>query len=255
MAKNKETTMEKVSQPDAALTRPDFIPEGKSGREHIHKDDIQIPRLLLAQKGSPQVEDGNAAFIDDLKPGHMFNGLTQGNYGRGPLEFQILRGDPPRWVEFIPRDEGGGIKDKNVPANDPRTQWGPGGEKPVATMFYDYIIRLLPSNELIALSFKSTGIRVAKQLNALIQLRNADIYAGKYKLTSVDAQNQHGRFAVFAIANAGWVTKEQFEEAAELHNGLKDRDLNVQPPTDEPEPGEPGEPGDTEFPHGSNVGM
>lgn len=213
-----------------SMARPDFLPAGDvTGTEHIGKEDIQMPRLVLAQKMSPEVDDSDAKRIEGLKPGDIFNGLTKEILGRGPMPFYIIRADRPRFVEFIPREEGGGVADPNVPADDPRTQFGPNGEKPVATKFYDFIIMLEKTGELVALSFKSTGLKVAKQLNALVKLRNAPIYAGRYNLISVDTQNSKGKFAIFHVANAGWAgSAEQVENLKSFHEALATKDLNIQ---------------------------
>jgi len=203
---NKEVKQELVKVESQALdTRPDFIQTGdRSGTEHITREDIQMPRIGLAQSLSPELVDGDPKYIEDLKLGNMFNNLTGFVYGNGPLDFIVVRADPPRWVEFIPREEGGGVKDPNVPADDPRTQFGENGELPIATKFYDFIVMILPSRELVALSFKSTGLKVARQLNGLIAMRNAPVYAGKYRITSMMTQNAKGRFAIFVVKNAGW---------------------------------------------------
>lgn len=239
MTTKKETTGAEliVQEPAGALeVRPDFIETGRTGTEHLTRDDIQMPRMGLAQQMSPELVEGDAKYIDGLKIGMLFNNLTQQVYGVGPLHFCILRADPPRGVEFYPRTEGGGIKDPNVPLNDPRMQFGPNGEPPVATKFYDFIVMLLPSREVIALSFKSTGLKVAKQLNGLISLRNAPLYAGKYEIMTTMTSNTKGRFAVFQVKNAKWVEdKETYDYAKAAFNNLADKviiiDRNDDPDT------------------------
>lgn len=232
MAKTPSTDLTTVDT--TALARPDFIKKSKEGTEHITRDDIQMPRLALAQSLTPQLDPSSPLYIESLKLGDMFNSVTGENYGAGPLEFFVLRGDPPRWVEFIPREQGGGIKDPNVPFNDPRTQWGAGGETPTATKFYDFIALLLPWNaddpmsRFIALSFKSSGIKVAKALNTLIQNRSAALYAGKYTIRSVDEKSAKGKFKNYQIKNAGWSeSPEQLDILKQLADNLKDRQINV----------------------------
>lgn len=221
-----------ADKPGALSTevRPSFIEVGdRSGTEHITRDDMQMPRLGLAQQMSPELVDDDPKFIPELKMGMMFNSLTKMIYGVGPLDFCVVRADPPRWVEFHPREEGGGVKDPNVPANDPRTVFGPNGEPPVATKFYDFVVMLLPSRELIALSFKSTGLKVAKQLNGLIANRNAPLYAGKYSLMTNMTKNAKGRFAVFQVKNNAWVSdQETYELAKEYFANLKNKELRIE---------------------------
>lgn len=246
MTAKKTDALQTVDSTD--MTRPDFLPTGATGTEHITNADMQIPRILLAQKMSPEVDDAEPVKrIEGLKVGDMFNGLTHEIYGRGPLDFVILRADPPRFVEFIPRAEGGGIKDPNVPAHDPRTQFGKNGEKPAATKFYDYIVLLMPlgtdpAERMVALSFKSTGLKIAKQLNALIKLRNAPIFSGVYRLSSADTQNSKGKFAIYQVTNAGWVRDKNLADSLEhLSNAIRDKEIAI-----DREPGE--DDGDTDFP-------
>lgn len=221
LAKTENTDLATQDDFEVSLERPDFTPlGGRSGTEHLTKDDVQMPRMGLAQQMSPELVDSDPKFIEGLRIGTLFNNLTGQIYGVGPIKFCVVRADKPRYVEFIPREAGGGIKDPNVPANDPRTQFGPNGEMPVATKFYDFVVMLLPSKELIALSFKSTGLKVAKQLNGLIQARGTDIYEGVYQLGTTMTQNAKGRFAIFNVKNAGWFPKTA--EGKEMHDYAKD---------------------------------
>lgn len=216
------------------MQKPDFIPSVAKGTEHIKREDLQLPRLNLAQALSPEVQEVDPKWIRDLKPGDMFNSLTQAIYGRGPLQFIVLRGDAPRWIEFIPRNEGGGIRDMNVPAGDPRTKFREDGRHPEATKFYDFVIMLWPSKEVVAMSMKSTQLKVARTLNALIKLRNAPIFSGLYALSSRQEKNAKGTFFVFSVKNAGWLPdQESYQFAEQMFESIKGRELVI-----DREPGE-----------------
>ena len=230
------------------LARPSWLGGERRGTEHIGRDDVQIPRLALAQALSPQLKEGDPAFIEDLRQGHMFNTVTGQVFGKGPLEFAIVRADRPRYIEFNPRESGGGIKDFNVPANDPRTQFTTNekGErvKPVATKFYDYVVVLIPFDReaaissIIALSMKSSQLKVARQLNTFIQQRNADLWAAKYTLTSVAEKGAKGDYANYRIANAGWVSQEEYQALGALAEILKDKTVSFDRDADDAEGGD-----------------
>lgn len=219
----------------AVTARPDFIPVGDtSGTDHITKEDMQVPRIALAQSLTPQVIEGK----DGFRVGEMFNNLTEELLGKGPFKIAIFRADPPRWIEFIPRDQGGGVKDMNVPAHDSRTQFTmdpvKGKQKPLADKFYDFIVGLYPIDpadaygRIIGLSFKGTGLRIAKQLNALVKFRNAPIYSGLYDLSSIMTKNAQGTFAIFQVKNAGYVPdKATFELHKAIHEQLLDKDITI----------------------------
>lgn len=244
--KEEKKDLEKQA-PAGALARPDYLQKGDiRGTEDLTKEDLQLPRIGLAQGLSPQLMEGNPKFIPGLKIGDMFNNLTGEILGRGPFEFTVVRRDKPRGIEFYPLAEGGGIKDFNVPLTDPRMNFGANGEKPKATKFYDFVIVFLPINlddpfsNLIALSLKSSGLKVARELNTYLKMRNAPTFAGKYTLTSAMETNKKGTFAVFKIKNSstedaatlagspGWVSKDVFDAMALVFEGIKDRALDIE---------------------------
>ena len=234
MAKQEPVKQELVKTGNQAIAVPEFIkPVEVTGAEHIGRDDIQMPRLALAQSLSPQVDSDKPEYIPGLKNGDLFNSLTQQNYERGPLDFCIIRSDKARGVEFFPRESGGGVKDFDVPLTDPRMQFTKNekGEsvKPVATKFYDFIIMLLDNREVIGLSFKSSGLKTARDLNGLIKLRGRyPIYAGKYTLTAEKKTNSKGTFSVYKIVNAGWLPDaETLNFAKVMHEELSGKNITI----------------------------
>lgn len=241
----------------AALARPSFLGQNDTrGTESITKDDLQMPRLALAQKGSPQIEETDPKFIEGLKVGHLFNSLTGKSFGTGPLRFTVLRTDRPRWIEFNPIELGGGIKDPNVQAGDPRTLFGPGGEAPIATKFYDFIIALLPLDAnnpmetVISLSLKSSGLPVAKKLNSLMKWRNAPTFAGAYELSTAMDEAKGHKFAIYTVQNhptQPWVSEDEFKVLELMYNALKDKEINI-----DREAGAADTDG-TDFPYGANA--
>lgn len=225
LAKKEETAITPVK-----TNAPEFVDSSdRSGTEGITQDDIQMPRLALAQKMSPQLDA-----IEGLQFGDLFNSLTEQIYEQ-PIDFVVLRADRPRAIEFKPLDEGGGVVDPNVPLTDPRCSWGDDGEKPVATVFYDFIVALLPTRELIALSFKSTGLKAAKALNGLIKMRTGPIYAGLYEMTTSKKSGEKP-YAIFNIRNSprgpegkpGWVPdQETYDWAKAVHEAIATKDYRI----------------------------
>lgn len=220
---------------NTAMERPDYL-KGKEARgtEHVKKDDLQVPRLALAQKMSPEIEPVDSKYIKGLEVGMMFNSLNKEILGKGPLYFTVLRGDPPRWIEFVPRDQGGGVKDPNVQEGDPRTKFQPDGKPPLATKFYDFIILLLQNDrpptfdDVIALSFKSTGLKTARLLNGLMKMRDADIWAGRYELGTAFEKKKANVWAVYTVKNAGWVSPEVYAFGENVYNSIKNKPLDIE---------------------------
>jgi hypothetical protein len=206
---------------------PDYLKDDeREGLETITRKDMTIPRLALAQALSPQVTEGDPNLIEGLKPGDLFNPVTKQNYGQ-KVEFQVVHKDRPRAMHYRSIDEGGGVIDPDVPLNSPLLKWGTTGDKkkdkPVATLFYDYVAVLLPSRELIALSFKSSGIKCAKALAGLIAFRNKSMYAGKYVITTGTEQKPKPH-KIYLVDNAGWVSEEDYVLGKQMYETLKNLD-------------------------------
>jgi len=238
MAKNK-TDM--VPQEETSLARPSYIPRSNVGREHFTRDDILMPRLLIAQAMSPQLKVTDVRYIDDLKQGDMFNSLT-GDIIQGPVDFHVVRAERPRGVEFYPRDSGGGVKDPDVPLNDPRMQFTTDKDThqsvpPIATKFYDFVIiqhplRLGPGDNpmdtMIALSFKNSGIKVARLLNGLIEAGGADVWAQRFRLTVGPEKNAKGEYFNFVVKRAGWASQDEFNALKALHETLSTKNVVIE---------------------------
>ncbi len=232
----KETSLEQTFG-GVAHSRPDFIDKSRDGVDHIEKRDMQLPRIALAQKTSREIDaDEEGRFVEDLKVGDMFNNLTQEVYGRGPLHFVVLRADTPRGIQFNPIDEGGGVVDLNVPLDDPRMEFRDGA-KPIATMFYDFIIQLLPTNDestdrfsgqVVALSFKSTGLKVARQLNTYMLALEAPCYAGDYELRATMDKNRFGSYAAYVVRPLGWCSSlEEYNRRMRLYESYKEKNIVI----------------------------
>lgn len=241
-----QNDLERQLTQNQSLAVPDYLKDQQmEGLEHVTEEDVALPRLLITQQGSPQLNPAKPEYMEDLKSGDFFNSLTQQIYGRGPLVFSVLRGDPPRWMEFIPREQGGGIKDRNVPHGDPRTEWQPDGKPPIATKFYDFIIILHQfGGQLVALSFKSTGLKIARGLNGLMQARMKPIYTGTYSIDAPSTTNAKGSWFIPRVKNVGWVPQEMVATLKTMSDGLKHQVIDIDRPESR---GGTADDGDTSF--------
>lgn len=203
---------------------PDYFAKSdRRGFEDTQQSDLLIPRLALAQALSPQVTEGDPNRIEGLKTGDLFNSVTNQNYGR-EVFVQLLRKMPLRAMEFRSVDDGGGVIDPDVPIGDPRLEWGNSGDKkadkPQATLFRDFVAVILPQREIIALSFKSSGIKVAKALWGLATMRNKPVFAGRYRITT-GVELKPKPHQVYKVENAGWVSKEDARLGEEMFEAVK----------------------------------
>lgn len=237
MAKKEDSLV----KPEAGgLVKPDFLPaKDKRGTESITTKDIQLPRLVLAQGPSPQLVPGEPQYIKGLTIGDAFNTLTGEIYGKGPFEFTVIRVERTRAVEFSDRKEGGGVKDPNVPLDDPRCQFID-GKKPIATKFMEYIVMMLPSQQLVLMSFKSKGIRRAQAFNSLILGREQASFACKFTAESVMDKNSSGTWATWRLnnsavqdectSNPGFTSKAIYDKCESIWKQMEGKEVAT--PTD-----------------------
>jgi len=225
------TTAAMISQ-----ERPDFMAEGDAtGTEGITAADIRLPRLAIAQQMSPQMLEGDSKQITGLRMSDLFNTLTGQIYGRGPVTF-IPIARSVRRIEFDPKDKKK-ILDWNVPANDPRNEWGeaeePGGKgtPPRATKYVDYIVFAATGEpgdapEILILSIKTTNKwakEAASKLDGLIHAhahkgkKSVPIYGVAYELRTGIEKNDNGTFGVPIIGQVGYVSYQPLFKACEQY--------------------------------------
>lgn len=216
------------------MARPSFIPTERVGFEHVTRDDMKIPRLQIAQALSPEVQETEpGTYIEGLRVGMLFNDLTREVFGKERIPFWIVRADPAHWVEFNPREEGGGVRDPHVPFGDARTMPDAMGNT-VATKFYDFIIMMTRKGktEPIALSLKGkSGERAAKTLIGLGSMQQAPCYAINYFVTPGMVKNTKGTFAVYQFsydeANLWPASQEEYDARTQLFEDYKDKPLEI----------------------------
>ena len=222
--------IEKVGS--TAVGRPDYV-KGNRGFEKMETRDMVLPRLSLCQATTPQRQESHAKYIPDLKEGQLFNSLTSQVYGKSvtvvPLFFFKSR------ILFKDIDTGGGIicqapdgKSCQLNHGGPciKQGWGPNGEPPECTEFYNYPSLIMPARELIVISLKVTALKAGREWNALMRMRGADMFAGLYDIRSAAARNKAGQtYYTYVITNGNpnpWADKETYQYAEQVFNQVSE---------------------------------
>jgi len=232
----KNTDVVKV-EPAGALV-PDFIRRGDTrGAEQIQNTDLRMPRLALAQGLSPELDPTSPKYVKGLVNGDVFNNLTGEIYihqGES-VEVVVVRAEKTRFIEFNPREAGGGVRDRDVPVNDPRTKFTKdvNGDpvKPIATKFMEYVALLLRPSlppEPIVLSFKGSGLGTAGTLSTLIKLAGSKhggvpAFAFVYRLTATTETKPQGKYAAFALRLVGPVDESTYNFAGAFYDSILDK--------------------------------
>lgn len=170
------------------------------GKDQIDNKNLVLPFLAVTQKPAPQLEEG-PKYVEGLRFLDLFNTLTGEVFGRGPIAFVVLA-LREHAIEFNPFDEGGGVKDRNVPLSDPRCKFD-GDNKPIATTFCDYVVLLEQTRDVIVLSFKGASLRNGRILKTLTKNPALPLYAQRYTVQTEKAEKNGNTYAVLLAKPAG----------------------------------------------------
>jgi hypothetical protein len=218
-----------MSEIAGTLDRPKNLDAADKVAETYTLDEVQLPRLAIAQGLSPQLVPTEGKYIKGLVIGQMFNDVTSEIYGEGPVTVVPVKDHTTR-IEFDPNDRTVPI-DRDVPAGDPRLKWTKDangkGVPPRATEFAELVCLLLRPGkppEKIVVSIKQTNKQMraaAKLWRTHIALRGTKIYTGLYTLTTkiITGKNKDGQptiYGVFIEKNAGFIPSETPAGAALL---------------------------------------
>lgn len=233
MSKEKELV---VTEEDNELMAMMSIPEGEE--EQLTKDDLSIPMLKIAQKGSPQVDTDQPEYIEGLKPGDFFNSATGTNFGSviriQPIvyfrNFVIWEGAKGQGVfqgtlsvdEFEEME-----KEKNLVRDGGDSVDKGAGENGMDIRYTDtrnYAVMLPDHMEqgLLVFAMSSTGIKPSKDWNSQNAIRRFNgqkvaRYATIWTLeTAGFTKDGYAWKQVAKITPDGWADKSMLQAAAAM---------------------------------------
>jgi hypothetical protein len=227
------------------MARPSSMEFDESGTEGIDANEVRLPRLAIAQGLSPQMTPGDSQYIEGLTLFDMFNDMTGEVYGKGPVTFVTVR---RQWkgIEFIPRSEGGGVADPEVPKGDPRMKWSKShpdltkaDTPPRATAIEEFVVVLLrkgkqPEPIVFGIALKNKwNRRAADKIISTVKLRRGTpIYGNMFTVdTKVPAKNDKGTFGVPTIRDLGFIPKDTpvgaalFQFGKDFHDSLEGKNI------------------------------
>lgn len=205
------------------------------GNENVTSDDVIVPRISLCQANSFEKKKTNAKFIDGLEEGQFFNTATKEIYG---ASFDIINVHYFRSrIRWNGKEIGAGILCRSD--NGAQGTGDPGGvcahcefskfnqgeedERPQCMMFMNFPGLVMPKSgivdpaNIVILSMKSLAIKAGKHWNTLVNIRNADRFAGIYRVTAVEDHRASGDSWQPSVENSplqsGWVTQGQLQAA------------------------------------------
>jgi len=112
MATKKEAevaTVKDSAQLPAGMSMEDLLQDSGAGVDNMGMDDVAVPYLYILQTNSPQVDPDNDMYIEGARPGMFLNNVSGEIYdGREKGITVIPCAYERKYVEWVPRDNGGG---------------------------------------------------------------------------------------------------------------------------------------------------
>lgn len=188
-----------------------YAEDSKAGFENADAQSFAIPFLQILQSMSPQCKKSEGAYIKGAEEGMFFNTVTQeidsGEDGLFVIPCYYKRS----FIEWAPRESGGGFKGE-YPPTDPIVATAVRGDKgdvlPNGNLLVDtrthYVLILKPDGSFqpAVISMASTQVKKSRQWmskmegikfkNSAGQLYTAPMYSHVYKLTTVPEKNDQG---------------------------------------------------------------
>lgn len=239
MAK-KNTTETALQKAQVHEQLPDHLREYQDeGFENAVLTDYVIPLAALMQSQSPLVlEDGSDIVAGDIidSVDHTLLVAGKADHPLSRARIIIILYKHP-YIEWTPREEGGGIvaisDDRNgeLARRCARNERRADGKQAVTE--YQSFICLFPDSgddwltRPRLLSFSRTNYKNGKQLLTLARQRGggkAPIYSGYYELYTKTESNSKGKYKVIKVEPGGWVEPELIEHVRAKHLEFKQLD-------------------------------
>jgi len=244
-----EKQIVKKSNSEIATIADDLILQNAGkGLQNISNDDITIPRLAIIQSGSPQRKKKDEKYIDGADEGMIFNTVTNDLY-KDSLEV-IPCGYRKTYVEWVPREKGGGLVavhdyKPDGTTTDPKTRKSMLGENQlVDTAEHFVLVKTSDGFSPAVLTMTSSNLGVSRKWNTLLKMKKLNVkgqtveapsFLFKFKLSTVEAENDLGNWFKYKIEEIGQIdSKDIFKEGQVLADSVTTGKVKASEQTEAP---------------------
>jgi hypothetical protein len=196
--------------------------------------ELQIPFVRVIQALSPQIKKNDSAFIKGASQGDAFNTVT-GDYWNGEEGFEVVPClQQTKYLEFIPRDQGGGGFVGELSADDPNiaraTRTGgkeilPNGNELVKSdQHYCMLIGSDGLYQPVIVDMKSTQLSVSRRWKtqiAMLKVKDAQgvlktpaLFGTVWRLTTVEQSNDMGTWYNWSVEKVKMIDDEALLQEA-----------------------------------------
>jgi len=227
----------------------EFAGEGAA----FDSSEMQIPFVRLLQALSPQLNKKKADFIEGATAGDAFNNVT-GQYWDGEKGLTVIPCfQTTKYLEFVPRDLGGGFKGE-IPANSPLLQQTtrsgskeilPNGNELVKSdQHFCLIVEEDGAFQPVVIDMKSTQLKVSRRWKTQIsmkkikhpktgQLFTPPVFATTWRLYSVEESNDQGSWNNWQVESLGIVEdRDLMLEAKAFRDSVSAGEVKAAPEED-----------------------
>ena len=212
-----------AKKPDNTVGFPiDLEADAGRGYENVEHDDMVVPFLRIAQALSPEVDETAPEHINGIKQGMLYNTATkqiwEGGKGIGFVPAVFKR----QYLEFIPRDKGGGFQGEHGPEIMDQTQRGEnnadvlmnGNEILIAGTWFGILYDMenkVPVGQVVV-SMVKTQLKYSRQLMTRLRNIQLDGKNGRFNpplfwnllsIKTMPEKNDFGRWFSFDVEPTG----------------------------------------------------
>jgi len=187
--------------------------------------EMQIPFIRVLQALSPQLSKKKPEYIEGAEQGDMFNTVTN-EFWSGEEGITVIPCyQTTKYLEFVPRDMGGGFKGEISP-NDPvlqqtvrngsREMLPSGNELVKSDQHFCLILGEDGSYQPAVIDMKSTQLKVSRRWKTQIAMQKVRhpktgalvtpaVFATMWKLTTTEESNDQGSWNNYQVEKVGLV--------------------------------------------------
>lgn len=215
-----------------------------AGLEKATQQDYALPFFYLMQKMSPQVDEADAKYIEGAKPGMFLNTVTQELHDKLrviPVDFEKV------YIEWIPRDQGGGFVAQYKTKQDAEANCGEGHQIVDTANHYVLVQGADGEWSMGIFSMTSTKLKASRKWVSMMGMvtipvpgggkKTAPTYARYYDiLPDGPMKNENGTYYTVKVqaveGEEGWVKDASLREMAKdfraaLQSGAKGADYQA----------------------------
>ena len=212
-------------------------------------DEMQIPFVRLLQALSPQLNKKKAEYIEGASSGDAFNNVT-GQYWDGEQGLTVIPCyQTTKYLEFTPREMGGGFRGEINPNNPVLQQTTRSGSKEIlpngnelvkSDQHFCLIVDEDGGFQPAVIDMKSTQLKVSRRWKTQIAMQKVTlpdgrkvtppVFATMWKLRSVEESNDQGSWSNWAVEKVGLVEdRNLYQEARSFRKSIEAGEVKAAP--------------------------